>query len=632
MIEESFLQFCEQQGYAESLFFKFKSALSFAKKHLSSKKRLKGDSFFDHNLRVGKILVENKVAPEVIIAGLLHGVDDFCSDEEIKTAFGEEVLQLIKGVKEIKRIKSKNKQLEANALGKIFLTTLKDVRIIFIKLANKLDNLCSINVFTPKEQERIANEVLEIYAPLADSLGLEKIKNSLEDHALIILKPKKYKEIVNFLEGSREKREAFIVRMIGRVKTLAQGKVDILKIIGRPKHIYSIYRKIVYRKVPLHKQFDLLGIRVIVPDVKSCYTLLGLLHENFEPVEGKLKDYIANPKQNFYRSIHTAVKTSEGKIVEMQIRTPEMDEFAGEGLAAHWRYKDLKSDVLFQKKMSWLKNIIGMQSEGGQGKEFIEAAKVDIFGDKIYCYTPRGDVKELPKNASLLDFAYLVHEEVGNKAVGGRVNGKFVPLRYGLSPGDVVEVITNKNQRPRRNWIKIVKSSRAKQKISKSLRQHENILSFHYHLFKPIIKEEQNVLVASEDFPTATCVLAKCCLPLPGEKIIGIITKRKLISVHKEDCRQAMKEESRWVPVEWKETFNQKIKFSVRAKERSGLLADLLNTIATAGFEVKEAKAKLIDIDSAECSFVVIPRDLEYLKELVKRVMKINSVQKVYFE
>src|SRR3989344_4956521 len=603
-----------KKGYSENDVQVFMDAQVIAKEFLGKQKRLSGDTVFDHNVRVAEILADSKVPPEVITAGILHGILDHCDEQKLKK-FGDEVLQLLKGVEYVKELKSKNKKLEADALRRILLTTLKDVRVIFLKLAIKLDNLRSIGIFPEDRQRQIAEEVLEIYAPLANSLGLERIKNNLEDVSLAILHQQKYKEIVEFLHRSQEQRDEDLRYAIDLITKAVADKVTIIKIKGRSKHIYSIFKKMVQRKVPLDEQSDLSGVRIIVPDVKDCYTLLGILHENYQPLEGKLKDYIANPKPNLYRSLHTGVKLPNGNVIEAQIRTPEMDEFAEEGLAAHWRYKGVKSDQFFEKKMSWLKGIIDLQSE--PNKEFVEIAKVDVFGDKIYCYTPKGDVKELPKDASLLDFAFLVHEEVGSKAVGGRVNRKFVPLRHTLILGDVVEVITNKNQHPRRDWIKIVKSARVKQKIRRFLRQHDKLSPFHYRDLKPIIKEEQGAMVESEEFPNAVCLLAKCCHPLPGEQIVGIITKRKVISVHKEDCRHALKEESRWIEVNWKDSFNQRNKFLVRAEERRGLLADLLNTIATAGFEVKEAKAKLIDISNAECSFVVIPKGLEHSALLI---------------
>lgn len=631
MSEESFLEYCKKKNYHTQYLLKFKAALAFAKPFLEDKKRISGDSFFDHNLRVATILANNKVSPEVVLAGILHGILTDCSEKELREQFGEDILQLVKGVEEIKQIKSKNNKLKTEALRKILLTTLKDVRVIFIKLANKLDNLQSIEVLSKEEQKRIAEEVLEVYAPLAYSLGLEKVKNPLEDLSLNILKPKIFQEISNFLEESREEREEVITKVIASIKKMADENVSLIKIIGRPKHIYSIYKKIVNRKVSLNNQFDLLGIRIIVEEVKDCYNLLGLLHEKFEPIKGRLKDYIANPKPNLYRSIHTGVRLPGGKFMEIQIRTPEMNEFAEEGLAAHWRYKGMKSDQFFERKISWLKEVLDLKKEG-ENKEFLEMAKIDVFGDKIYCYTPKGDVKELPFGATILDFAFLIHEEVGSKTVGGRVNGTFVPLRHELSLGDVVEIITNKHQRPRRNWIKIVKSARAKQKIRKSLRHYEKLPALHFKRLKPVVIEEQGVLVESLEFPKAICVLAKCCHALPGEEIVGIVTKRRVISIHKDDCRAALKEEKRWVPVNWKESFNQKIRFQIIAGERRGLLADLLHTIATAGFEVKEAKAKLIGTGNAECSFLVVPRDLEHLKELIIRVKKIKGLKTIFFE
>ncbi|MBI2581743.1 bifunctional (p)ppGpp synthetase/guanosine-3',5'-bis(diphosphate) 3'-pyrophosphohydrolase [Candidatus Woesearchaeota archaeon] len=629
MGQESFLQLCREQ-YGTSFESIFQEALSFAQKYLGEVKRLSGDSFFEHNLRVAEILADSKVSPEVIVAGILHGVTKYVSEKEVENVFGKETLALLKGVQEIKLIKSKNPQLEAEALRRILLTTFRDVRIIFVKLATKLDNLRTIQVLPADDQKRIAEEVLEVYAPLANRLGLEKIKNPLEDLALQILHPEEYTKIVRFLEQSREQREALIAEVIKKITDLAAGNVEIVKIKGRSKHLYSIYKKMTQRKVPLAEQYDLSAIRVIVPEVKDCYTLLGLLHEQFEQVEGKLKDYIATPKPNFYRSLHTSLKLAKGKFVEIQIRTLEMDEFAEEGVAAHWRYKGLKSDQFFEKKIAWLKGVLDLQKDGNQ--EFLEMAKVDVFGDNIYCYTPKGAVKELPKSATILDFAYLVHEEVGNHAVGGRVNGKFVPLKQELFSGDVVEVVTNKSQRPRRDWLKIVKSGGARQKIRKSLREHEKLPAMYFKQLKPVTTEEQGILAEAPSFANAVCVLAKCCYALPGEEITGLATKRRIISVHKTDCRAALKEEERWIKVQWKDGFNQKIRFYVTADERSGLLADLLNTVANTGFEVKEAKAKLLSQTLAECSFLVVPRDLEHLKELVRRIQKIRGLKRMYFE
>jgi len=623
---KSFTQSCEKNGYNPE---EFSVALTIAKKHLKDKERVAGDSYFNHNLRVANILIENNSEPQVIKTSLLHGLLKVLKPEELKEKFSEGIFKLLAGLEELNQIKIKNKQSDAEVLRKIILTTLNDSRVILLKLAFKLDNMQSIQYLSEKEQKRIAQDVIDIYGPLAYRLGIEKIRIKLEDLAFSVLNPRKFKEINNFLEESREQREKNIEEAITVIKDVIGVNVKIDNIKGRPKQIYSIYKKFRDRNIKLDQQHDLLGIRVIVPEIKDCYTLLGLLHENFEPLEDRLKDYIANPKPNFYRSLHTGIKLPSGKIAEIQIRTAEMHQFAEEGLAAHWRYKKFKSDEYFEKKISWLKSVMDMQRDN---REQLERLKVDLFGDKIYCYTPKGDVKELPQGASILDFAFLVHEEIGSKCVGARVNGKFVPIKHRLNSGDVIEILTNKNQRPRRSWIKLVTSSRARQKIRKSLKVHESLPALYYKAWTPLLKDEQGILVQSEDFPKAVCVLAKCCNSLPGEEIIGILTKRKMISVHKEDCRVAEKEQNRWIPVQWKGAFNQKIKFFVNAEERSGLLADLLHTIANAGFEVKEAKAKLLDRRNAECSFKVIPKDLDHLQELVLRVNKVKGIRKIYFE
>ncbi|MBS3169754.1 bifunctional (p)ppGpp synthetase/guanosine-3',5'-bis(diphosphate) 3'-pyrophosphohydrolase [Candidatus Woesearchaeota archaeon] len=625
----AFLAILPANGYSSEDSTLLQKAITLAAPHLALQKRLSGESIFQHNLRVAEILCDLHADAETLAASLLHGLapEEYLS---VERELGVSVIALLKGLDGLKELKFKNNKLSAEALRKIILTTVSDVRIITIKLANKIDNLSTLGVFPENEQRRIASEVLDIYAPLAYRLGLEKLRVRLEDAAFKMINPRKYKEIQDFLEDSREQREQLIEESITLINSIAEQKIPIVKIKGRSKHIYSIYRKMTGRGVKLNEQYDLLGIRVIVPTEKDCYTLLGLLHEKLEPVEERLKDYIANPKPNLYRSIHTAVLLPNGRNLEIQIRTPEMDEFAEEGLAAHWRYKGLKSDQIFEKKMAWLKSILELQKTT-ENKEFLETIKVDLFGDTIYCYTPKGDIKELPRGAVLLDFAYTIHEEVGNHAVGGRVNGIFVPLKHPLASGDVIDILTNKNQRPRRSWIKIVTSPKSRQKIRKELKTTEHLSPFHFRQIKPAATEEQGILVQAPKHPTAQCELAQCCRALPGEEIIGIATKRRIISVHRRDCRLAAKEEKRWLPVQWKETFNQRIRFVIQAQERSGLLADMLHTIASAGFEVKEAKAKLLDENLVECSFVIIPRSLEQIQELIGRLRKVRGWKKIYF-
>ncbi len=622
-----------EKGYIETDVLAIELGQEFAGSKLASVLRKSGDSYFDHNSRIGIILIDNKSEPEVVIAGVLQGILKVSSEKEILEKFGSEVLALIKGVEELKALKLKNNKLGAEGLRKIVLTALKDVRVILIKLASKIDNLHTISVLDETEKKRIATEVLEVYAPLANRLGVEKMKVQLEDLSLQVLNPRKYREIANFIEDSREQREKSIVEAVTLIKSVATGHVDIVKIKGRPKHIYSIYKKIVDRGVSLHDQYDLLGVRVLVGSEKDCYALLGIIHEKLESLDGRLKDYITNPKPNGYRSIHTGVKLPSGKVLEVQIRTLEMDELAEEGFAAHWRYKKVRSDEMFEKKVAWLRGVMDLQ-KSGEDKDFLESVKVDLFGDTIYCYTPKGDVKELPKGARVLDFAYLVHQSVGDHCIGARINGKFVPLKEELKQGDVIEVLTNKSQRPRSAWLKIVMSGRTRQKIRKSLRVTEKVPVLHYRKMTAAVVEEQDGLVECEEFGSAVCHLARCCMPIPTFAIVGLITKHRVVSVHRDDCRLLLKnnDEDKVVSVAWKQTYSNKIRFYIEATERSGVLADFLHTIAQAGFEVKEAKAKMSDVGKIECAFLVVPRDLDAIVEMIARVRKVRGLLKIYFE
>lgn len=628
MKTNQFLRFLDTKNYSDKDLTKFEEGIIFAKKYLENKKRLAGDSYLDHSLRVAKILVENGAAPELVLAAIIHGTTKYVPEKEIKEKFGQEIVNLVKGVDEITTVREKNLQLTAENIRKVLLATISDVRVIFIKLADKLDNQRDIQALPKDDQIRISQEVLDIYAPLAYRLGMEKIRTELEDLAFKAINPRRYKEIADFLEISREESEKDVQEAIDKIKSL-KG-VGFVKVKGRSKHIYSIYKKVVKKGRRLQDIYDFLGIRVIVKTVEDCYAVLGYLHEKFEPIKGRLKDYIAHPKPNGYQSIHTALKWRGNKFLEVQIRTEEMDDLAEEGLAAHWQYKGMKSDVEFENRMAWMKDVLSLQKDAS-AREFLENIKIDVFTDQIYCYTPKGDVKYLPLGATVLDFAYIVHEEVGNHTVGANVNGKFVPLRTKLKKGDVVEVLTSKKQLPRRNWLKFVISSRAKQKIRKGVKKYLNLPALHYRILKPQVKEEYETLVHSSEYKQASCILAKCCRPVPKNSIIGIVTKRRLISVHKKDCDKVEREQERWVKVDWKDTLSKNFKFYVVAGNRSGLLADLLHTIVSAKFEVREAKAKLFGQNS-ECSFVVVPREMEQIENLVKRLMKVKGVKRIFFE
>ena len=626
-IEKEFFEVCEKNKYSQKEIELFKRGVEFSKKYFESKERLSGDLVVNHNIEVGMILAKSKLFSEVVMAGILYGIEEEVLPTEIQKEFGKEILDLVYGQSQLKVIKSKNKSVESDTLRKILLVTLKDVRIIFVKLADKLANLLTIDVLPAKEQKRIAEEVLEVYAPLANRFGLEYMRRRLEERAFKIINPRRYKEITDFLKDSEEKRKEFVENFMEEVRKLLKGKADVLKIKGREKHLYSIYKKM--QRESLHNQRDHFAIRIIAESVKDCYSVLGILHENYEG--DRLKDYIASPKPNGYQSLHTTLKTFGGKYVEVQIRTQEMDEIAEEGVAAHWSYKKMKSDEGFEKKTAWLKSVLDLQTSE-KDKEFLKTIKLNVFGDKIYCYTPQGKAIDLPKGSTVLDFAYHIHQEIGNRAVGGRINGVFSPLKKELSSGDVLEILTNKHQRPRREWVKFVVSARAKSIIRKEVKKYEKIPVTTMCSLKKSEKEKFDDLVYSSEFPNHKLSLAKCCLPIPKKEIVGVVKSHKKISVHVKDCRRIKEAIDRVVPVFWKETFNRPIKIIVEASDRSGILADILNTISRGGFVVKEANAKLICNGVSECSFVVVPQELEHVVNLIKMIGKVRGVLKIWFE
>ncbi|MBR9702021.1 bifunctional (p)ppGpp synthetase/guanosine-3',5'-bis(diphosphate) 3'-pyrophosphohydrolase [Candidatus Pacearchaeota archaeon] len=621
-----FLRLCEENEYSKREIDLFRKALDYSKEQFKAEKRLSGELVMRHNIEIGKILVKSKLFPEVVVAGILYGGEGKVLPTELQKEFGKEISDLVYGQSQLKVIKSKNENVEAETLRKILLVTIKDVRIIFVKLADKLDNLKTMRVLPEKEQRKIAEEVLEVYAPLANRFGLEYIRRRLEERAFKILNLRRYNEIVNFLKDSKENRQKFVKDFIGEVSKKLGGKAKIVGIKGREKHIYSIYKKL--HRESLHNQRDHFAIRIIAKSVDDCYKALGILHENYEG--GRLKDYIASPKPNGYQSLHTTLNIV-GKYVEVQIRTQEMEEVAEEGVASHWSYKKLKSDENFEKKTAWLRSVLDLQANE-KDKEFLKTVKLNVFGDKIYCYTPQGKAIDLPKGSTILDFAYQIHQEVGNRAVGGRIDGIYASLRKELKNGEVVEIMTNKNQRPRRDWVKFVVSARARSIIRKEVKRYEKIPVAKHYSIKESEKEKFDDLTYSLEFPNHKLSLAKCCSPIPKNEIVGVIKSHRKISVHVKDCKRIKEAVDRIIPVFWKETFNRPIKIIVEASDRSGILADMLNTISRGGFVVKEANAKLISNGASECSFVIVPQKLEHIVNLIKRIKKVRGVQKIWFE
>ncbi len=625
------IKFCKMKYTSKDLKL-IEKAIKFIDSSLKGNKKFSGKSFADFNIDVAEILVRSGLSAEIVIAGILYGTEKTISSEIISENFGKEISEIVFGQLRLRTIRNNNFSVQADLVRKILLTGLNDVRVVFVKLAVKLANLRIISALEEKEQKRIAEDILELYVPLATRLGLDYIKNNLEDLAFRVIHPRKCQEISNFFKESKQERDRFIRRFIKEIEKDLKSKVELVEVKGRNKQIKSIFDKIINRGVALEKQKDHYAIRIIVKDKDDCYGTLGILHEKYIPITGRLKDYVNSPKPNGYQSIHTVLRLPDSEEeIEVQIRTEKMDELAEEGGAAHWNYKKIGEDASFEKKVGWLKALIKSQKDSSN-KEFMKDIKLDLFADKIYCYTPKGEAKELPAGATLLDFAYYIHQEVGERAVGGRVDGKFVSLRKTLKNGCVVEILTNKNQRPRRDWLKFVVSAKAKSKIRNGIRKHESIPVPHKRTIKISNENDFDSLVESHEFPTGKFSFAKCCYPLPKDELLGIMKSHQKFLVHKTDCSRIANNLKNAVPVFWRSEFNRPLNFKILCEDRSGVLADLLNTISRIGFVVRSANAKLVGNEYVECDFVVIPKELEEVCLMIERVKKIRSVVQVFFE
>ncbi|MBQ8374422.1 MAG: bifunctional (p)ppGpp synthetase/guanosine-3',5'-bis(diphosphate) 3'-pyrophosphohydrolase [Clostridia bacterium] len=447
-------------------------AYSYAEKAHSSQKRASGEPYFIHPCEVAKILMDLGMNAATIAAALLHDVieDTETTDEDIRREFGDEVLELVSGVTKLEKIEFKSRaEEEAENFRKIFVAMAKDIRVIIIKLADRLHNMRSLSFLSKERQEKMARETLDIYTPLAGRLGISQIKCELEDLCLKYLDPEAYEYLmVNITEKLSERRE-FVAQIIVEIKELMKADGIEGEVFGRPKHFYSIYKKMKNKGKSLDQIYDLSAVRIIVKDVRECYTVLGELHEHWKPIPGRIKDYIATPKPNKYQSLHTTVMTNFGQPVEIQIRTEEMHRIAEFGIAAHWKYKEGKTDEAnsdFENKLTWLRKVMEWQGDMKDSQEFIDALKTELYSHELLVFTPLGKVISLPPEATPIDFAYAIHSEVGNHCTGARVNSRMVPLTTTLEVGDVVEIITSPTSKgPSRDWLKIVKSSSARAKI-----------------------------------------------------------------------------------------------------------------------------------------------------------------------
>jgi len=703
--------------FGEEAAVRVKEAYEFAANAHANQKRSSGEPYSIHPLAVANILTDLGMDVDTIIAGLLHDTieDTGVTREELEEKFGKEVADMVDGVTKLSRLSYKSKEeQQVENLRKMFLAMAKDIRVIIIKLADRLHNLRTLEYVDEEKQREKAYETLEIYAPLAHRLGIFKIKWELEDISLRYIDPKGYYDLVEKVARKRREREEFIQKVIATLKEKLNEVSIECEIEGRPKNFYSIYKKMYMQHKEFEQIYDLLAIRVLVNTVKDCYGVLGVVHTLWKPIPGRFKDYIAMPKPNMYQSLHTTVIGPEGEPFEIQIRTWEMHRTAEYGIAAHWKYKEGgKTSYDLDKKLAWLRQLLEWQNDSKDAKEFMESLKIDLFTDEVFVFTPKGDVIDLPKGATPLDFAYSIHSAIGNRCIGARVNGKIVPLDYNLQTGEIVEIITTQsaNHGPSRDWLKIVKTNQARNKIKqwfKKERREENIekgkemldreakrrgynlpqlmqsefvdgilkkygftslddlysavgyggistgpvLNRLIEEYRKTSKQEAHESVVKEERPekaksyTGNGIkvkgidnilirIARCCNPVPGDPVIGYITRGRGVSVHRADCINLADEHvdaNRLIEVSWaaenKASYNAEIQ--IVAHDRQALLADLTNAIAEIKINVTAINARTAKNKMVVININMDIHDTNQLEKVMKYLRRLPDVVDVY--
>jgi len=621
-----FLNYLEKLGYGKSLEI-VRKAISFLGPKLEEKKMISGISWFSHNLRIGKVLADLGFGLNLIVCGVLYKAYEEFSVEELEKMFGVDIACMVYGVKDFKAVKRKGSLFDNfDALRKLLLVAVNDPRVLFVKFADKYCDLLNLNNVEKIQKEKIAREVLEIYSPLAQRFGLEKLRREMDNEAFKILDPENYYKIFNYLSRNKRKRLDYVGSFMNKIEKILRSKKLNFKIKGREKSLYSIFRKLKEKDFNFDKLFDTYAVRVIVKNKNDCYLVLGIIHEFFESLDGRIKDYILNPKPNGYQSIHTVVKFLDD-LVEVQIRTYEMDEFAEEGKASHWSYKKMNSDYFFEKRVGWLRAV--MEIGDVDNAFFIKCVKEGLFGETIFVYTPQGDLIDLPASSTVLDFAYKIHQEIGDKTIGALINGKFFSLKQKLNNLDVVEVVTNKFQRPRRDWLNFVVSARAYSKIKIGLKKYENIPVPKRFTFVRDFSEGGSSLVYSADFNNCDFYLAKCCNPLPDNELLGFSKSVKNTLVHRKDCEKIFNFRKNGFEVFWKDNFFVSFCLWIYATEKSGILAEILNIIIKKGFSVLETKAKNNSSGEIECFFKIAPKPRIEIVEMIAMIKKLKSVKRI---
>jgi len=622
-------------------------AFDFAERAHKEHKRFSGEPYIVHPLAVALILAELEQDPLTIAAALLHDVieDAGVLREEIAREFGEEIARMVEGVTKLSQFKFTSREVrQAENFRKMFIAMGEDIRIIIIKLADRLHNMRTIRYLPPAKQADTARETREIFAPLGHRLGMWRLKWELEDLSFSVLEPTSYDDIKSKVAESWVNREKYIQDFSHQALELIR-KVGIeAEINGRPKHLYSIYRKMVDQNLEFDEIYDLTAVRIIVETVKECYAVLGLVHAAWKPIPGRFRDYIAMPKSNGYQSLHTTVIGPSGRPVELQIRTREMHRVAEYGIAAHWRYKEGETDRTLDQKISWIRQMLEWQDELKDAKDFMDSLKVDLFTEEVFIFTPKGDVYGLPRGATPIDFAYRVHTEVGHRTVGARVNGRIVPLDFKLRNGDIIEILTGKKDNPTMDWLRFINTTGAKVKIRNWFKKQKGAEKVE---LPPVLAEEERkeikpvpserIKIKTQAPITVTGLdnvlvrLSKCCYPIIGDEIVGFVTKGRGVAVHRRDCpnisvRQLPAE--KLVKVEWNPETEAlfPVEINIEAYDRVGLLKDILHQIAEIKTNVAAAKVTTRRGSSAFLVLTVDVRDSQHLAEVIKAVRKVADV------
>jgi len=685
-------------------------AYRFSERSHQGQQRASGEPYLSHPLEVAGLLVNFKMDVTTVTAGLLHDVleDTKATKGDLQREFGAEIADLVDGVTKIGKLAfSSREERQAENFRKMLVAMARDLRVLMIKLADRLHNMRTLQYLPNDKARKIAQETLDIYAPLAHRLGMAKVKAELEDLALRVLHPEDYQDLMRRVAKRRLEREAEINHLITLLHEKL-GEVGIgSKIAGRPKHFYSIWKKMHEGGREFDEIYDLTAVRVLTNTVRDCYGALGVVHSLWKPVPGRFKDFIAMPKVNMYQSLHTTVIGPKGDPVEIQIRTSEMHRIAEEGIAAHWLYKEKRTDRdKFDDAFRWLRQLLESQKETSDPKEFLDSVRLDLFPDEVYVFTPRGDVKALPEGATPVDFAYAVHTDVGHHCVGAKVNGKLVPLRYTLHQGDILEIVTSPTQHPSRDWLKIVKSNRARAKINQWLKVEERArsLALGRELFEREAKkyrlspatvlasDEMKKLVSELGFPSTDDLLAsigygknslqqvlgrvapaavhdneagteakpakaarkgdgpavrirgiddllvrfaRCCAPVPGDGIVGFITRGRGLTVHGRDCLTVAKnvlDKERLVTVEWEagDPAKRPVRIAVYiGRDRPGLLAEITSAISSRQGNIIKAEITVTEDRKGLNHFVVEVDDLRQLQEIMQAIREVKDIVNV---